>query len=166
MKYFIKTTIFSCLFLIGFLCTAAAAAQNSLTVQVREAQLRSTPSFLGKIVAKPGYGERVELIEERGAWKRVALRTGLQGWMHGSSLTSRTIVPQAGTADVRTSATGGEIALAGKGFNEEVEKAYQKNHQAVDFTWVDRMEKFQVTPEEMQAFLREGDIVPREGGAR
>jgi len=144
----------------------SAESPKSLSVQVREAQLRSTPSFLGKIVAKPGYGERVELLEEQGAWRKVALRAGLQGWMHSSALTAKTIAPQAGTADVRTSATGGEIALAGKGFNEEIEKAYRKNHQAVDFTWVDRMEKFQVAPEEMQAFLRDGEIVPREGGAR
>jgi hypothetical protein len=146
--------------------SGAAQPPKSLNVQVREAQLRSTPSFLGKIIAKPSYGDRVELIEEQGAWKRVAIRGGVQGWMHTSALTTKSITPQAGAQSVQTSATGGEIALAGKGFSEEVEKQYKKDNRNVDFTWVDKMEKLQVTPEEMQAFLREGNVVPPEGGVR
>ena len=156
---------FAVLLLLGFGCLWAAESQKSLTVQVREGQLRSTPSFVGKIIARPAYGEKVQVLGEEGAWKRVSVR-GVQGWMHASALTTKTLIPQAGTANVQTSATGGEIALAGKGFSEEIEREYKKNNRSVDFTWVDRMEKFRVTPEEMQAFLRQGDVVPAEGGAR
>jgi hypothetical protein len=166
MKKRLKILLFTGFLLLCFGYSGAAEPQKGLTVQVRDGQLRSTPSFLGKIVAKPSYGDKVDLLEDQGAWKKVALRGGVQGWMHTSALTTKTIVPQAGKANVQTSATGGEIALAGKGFSEEVEKQYKKNNQNVDFTWVDRMEKFQVTPEEMQAFLREGNVVPREGGAQ
>ena len=49
--------------------------------------------------------------------------------MHSSALTTKTIVLKAGAENVRTSATGGEIALAGKGFSEEVEKQYKKLNQ-------------------------------------
>ena len=86
--------------------------------------------------------------------------------MHTSALTTKNIVLTAGTANVQTSATGGEIALAGKGFSEEVEKQYKSQNKNVDFTWVDRMENFKVTPEEMQAFLKQGQVVPAAGGAK
>jgi len=152
----------ACCFLM--LAVNARAAQT-LSVQVKEGQMRSTPSFLGAIVAKPAYGDRVALIEDRGAWKKVSAR-GVQGWMHASALTTKNIVLKAGAANVQTGATGGEIALAGKGFSEEVEKQYKSQNRSVDFTWVDRMERFKVSPEEMQAFLKQGQVVPAEGGAK
>jgi hypothetical protein len=140
----------------------SATPQRSLTVQVREGQLRSTPSFLGKIIATPLYGERVLLLEDQGAWQKVA-RGGVQGWMHASALTARTLVLKAGQAAVPTSATGGEIALAGKGFNEEVEKQYRSLHRELDYTWLDRMARFRVPPEQMQAFLQQGGVTPAAG---
>lgn len=143
----------------------SAATQRALSVQVKEGQLRSTPSFLGTILSKPPYGERVVLIDDQGAWKKVSAR-GIQGWMHTSALTTKTIVMRAGASSVQTSATGGEIALAGKGFSEEVEKQYKNQNRNVDFTWVDRMERFTVSPEEMRAFLKQGQVVPAEGGAK
>ena len=86
--------------------------------------------------------------------------------MHASSLTTKMIILKAGTANVQTSATGGEIALAGKGFSEEVEKQYKNLNRNLDYAWIDRMERFQVSPEEMQAFLKQGELVPAEGGAK
>jgi hypothetical protein len=86
--------------------------------------------------------------------------------MHASALTTKTIVLKAGAQNVRTSATGGELALAGKGFSEEIEKQYKNLNHHLDYTWVDRMEKLQVSPEQMQAFLKQGNVVPREGGAQ
>ena len=137
-----------------------------MSVQVKEGQLRSTPSFLGTIIAKLAYGDRVEIIQDQGTWKKVAVRGGVQGWMHASALTTKSIVLKAGAANVQTSATGGEIALAGKGFSEEVEKQYKKLNRNLDYAWVDRMERFQVSPEQMQAFLKQGDVVPAEGGVQ
>ena len=151
-----------------FLCvvlSGSAAPQKTMSVQIKEGQVRSTPSFLGAIVAKLSYGERVEVIQDQGSWKKVAAR-GTQGWMHASALTTKSIVLKAGAGNVQTSATSGEIALAGKGFSEEVEKQYKKLNRNLDYTWVDRMERFQITPEQMQAFLKQGSVVPAEGGVR
>lgn len=156
------------LLLSVLLCGVVWAAEGPrvLSVQIREGQLRSTPSFLGKIVAKPAYGERVTLIQEQGDWRKVALASGVQGWMHATALTTKTIVLKAGAANVQTSATGGEIALAGKGFSEEVEKQYKSLNPNLDYAGVDRMERFRVAPEETVAFLKQGEVVPAEGGAR
>ncbi|MHB8908564.1 MAG: SH3 domain-containing protein [Syntrophales bacterium] len=160
-----KIILIGVFFSICFVFSGFAQLPKTMSVQVREGQLRSTPSFLGKIIANPSYGDRVEIIQDQGAWKKVAVG-GLQGWMHASALTTKTIVLKAGAQNVRTSATGGEIALAGKGFSEEIEKQYKSLNHNLDYTWVDRMERFKVSPEEMQAFLKQGDVVPREGGAQ
>ncbi len=155
------------LFLIlCFVLSGSAAPQKTMSVQVKEGQVRSTPSFLGTIVSKLSYGDKVEIVQDQGSWKKVAVRGGTQGWIHESALTTKTIVLKAGAGSVQTSATSGEIALAGKGFSEEVEKQYKKQNAKLDYASVDRMERFHVTPEQMQAFLKQGSVVPAEGGAR
>jgi hypothetical protein len=147
---------------IWIVFTGFAQSQKTMSVQVKEGQIRSAPSFLAEILARPPYGDRVEIIQDKGAWKKVTSR-GVQGWMHTSALTTKTVVLRAGAANVQTTATGGEIALAGKGFNEEVEKQYKSLNRNLDYIWVDRMEKFQVSSDQMQAFLKQGRVTPSEG---
>ena len=164
------TRLSKCILIVVFvsLCvdfSGFAAPPKTMSVQVKEGQLRSTPSFLAEIIAKPAYGDRVEIIQDKGIWKKVAIR-GVQGWMHTSALTTKNIVLKAGAANVQTSATGGEIALAGKGFSEEVEKQYKSLNRNLDYAWVDRMEKIKVSPEQIQAFLKQGNVMPAEGGVQ
>ncbi|MFO7666440.1 MAG: SH3 domain-containing protein [Desulfobacterales bacterium] len=154
------------LIFLSFAISGPAQAANTMSVQIKEGQVRSTPSFLGKIVAKLAYGDRVEIIQDQGVWKKVALRGGVQGWIHTSALSEKSIILKAGAKNVQTSATGGEIALAGKGFSEQVEKQYKSLNRNLDYAWVDRMEKFQVSPEQMQAFLKQGGVVPAKEGAQ
>jgi uncharacterized protein YgiM (DUF1202 family) len=143
-----------------------AAAPKILSVQVRETQMRAMPSFLGKITGRLAYGDAVNLLEERSDWKKVAPAKGkLQGWVHTSALTTKKIVLRAGRGTVQTGASSGEIALAGKGFSDEVEKEFRKKNSNLDFAWVDRMETFRITPAEIEVFLRQGKVKPSEGGA-
>ena len=139
---------------------------KKMSVQVREGILREKPSFLGKKVAEIFYGEMVEVLQESGDWSKVKLPgKGPSGWVHTSSLTEEEIVLGAGQADVSHSATGDELALAGKGFNQQVENEYRSRNPKVDFAWIDKMEQFRVSPEQVQAFLDEGQVVPKGGGA-
>ncbi|HVO68208.1 MAG TPA: SH3 domain-containing protein [Syntrophales bacterium] len=141
-----------------------ANAQETLSVQVKEGELRATPSFLGQIVARVAYGDRVSVIEDRGTWKKVSLK-GKEGWMHTSALTTKKIALKAGQTDVRTGASQNEVALAGKGFNEQVEASFRKQNKNLDYTWINRMETFKVPPDQMRNFLTQGNVVPpSEGG--
>lgn len=133
------------------------------SVQIRDGRLRARPSFLGKITGPVAYGDRVAVAARRGAWWRVATQDGREGWLHQSALTSKTIQLKAGTRDVRTGATEDELALAGKGFNSQVEAAYRRRHPGLDYTRLDRMAADRVSPEQMTAFLIEGELEP-EGG--
>ena len=110
----VRVTLFSFLLICIFVLPGSAGYQKVLNVQIREAQMRSSPFFLGKIIARLAYGNRVEVLEDRGAWKKVVVPDGkIQGWIHASALTTKKIALQAGKADVKTSVTGGELALAG-----------------------------------------------------
>jgi hypothetical protein len=143
-----------------------SATGEFLSVQVKQGQVRSSPSFLGSVTATVAYGEKVELIEDKGAWKMVSIRK-IKGWMHASALTTKAIALQAGKADVKTGATSSELALAGKGFNPKVEAEFKSNNKQLDYAAIDRMEKtFTFKPGQVQAFLKQGQVRPPEGAVR
>ncbi|MFP4430470.1 MAG: hypothetical protein ACLFPV_04415, partial [Spirochaetaceae bacterium] len=81
-----------------------------------------------------------------------------------SALTTKRIVLESGTTEGSTGASGTEVALAGRGFNQEVENRY-KDEQGLDFTYVDAMEGYEYPPEVLLAFLQEGGLEIPEGGA-
>lgn len=141
-----------------------AVEQKVMSVQVKKGCVRSTPSFLGKIVAGLAYGDRVNILEQQGSWNKVNKEgSGCKGWMHASALTQKKIVLKPGAEDVKKAASSDELALAGKGFNEQVEGEFKKKNPAIDFTWIDKMEKIIISQKDMQNFLKKGEINP-EGG--
>ncbi len=143
--------------------SAWAATVKMMSVQVKDAQVREKPSFISKVVGNLAYGDRVEVHESQGAWARVSLAGGAAGWMHNSALTSQKVVLSAGKGDARVGASGDELALAGKGFNSDVEAQFKQDHQNIDFTWVDKMDRIKISASEMQAFLKAGEVAPRGG---
>ena len=154
--------IFLLICFTGF--AAFAVGRSMMSVQVKTGQLRLTPSFLGKIVARLYYGDRIYVIEEKGSWLRVGLSAGAaEGWIHASALTPKKIVLQAGAKDIETAASSDELALAGKGFNQQVESEFRAKNPNLDFTWIDKMEAFVVAENEMKQFLKNGGLSP-EGG--
>ena len=150
-----------------FLAAAAAvfaADPAQMSVKVKVTQLRSAPSYVGKILAALAYGDRVTILEKQKDWARVSFPAKkLEGWVNLSALQEKAIVLQAGAETAQKTATSGEVALAGKGFNKEVEAKYKEDNE-LDYTWVDRMESFVVTPQQMTAFSTQGGL-SLEGGA-
>lgn len=138
----------------------AAAAAEQMSVQVQNAQLRADASFLGKLTASVPYGTRVTILQARGDWRQVQEPAGKTGWLHQSALTKKTISMKAGGQDVAAAASGDELALAGKGFNSDVEADFKNKNKDIDFTWIDRMGKFKVTMDEITRFLNEGQVKP------
>ena len=158
------------IWLVGALALAVgwnpAWAAKVMSVQVRNGQVRATPSFLGQVVAPVNYGDQVDIVLQQGPWMQVKTLGGKTGWIHQSALSAKKIVMNAGDQDVKTGASGDELALAGKGFNSDVEAAFKKENKSIDFTWVDKMEKMKADPEEITEFLKEGAVAPAEGGAQ
>ena len=143
--------------LAAWLIMMATASAEWMSVQVQSTQVRETPSYLGRVLAVANYTDRVEVLQRQRGWAQVRV-SGRMGWVNESALTKKQLRLVSGAADVERTASGEEIALAGKGFNSQVEADFKaKNHQ-VDFTWIDRMEKFRVSEQEIGDFLREGGL--------
>ena len=135
-----------------------AQGQAAMSVQVQTGQLRSTPSFLGPVVTTVKYGDAVQVVQQQGEWVKVTAPTGQSGWIHNSALTRKRIVMKAGGEDVQTAASGQELALAGKGFNSDIEGEFKNKNWTISYVWVDKMVTFKVSAREMQDFLAQGEV--------
>ena len=142
---------------------ALAATATIMSVQVNKAELRDAPSPFGKVVTSLAYGDKVSIQPQNGAWSQVN-SSGQSGWLHNSALTKKTIVMKSG-AGAQTSASSGEMALAGKGFNSDVEKQFKDNHKEINFAPVDKMEKIKIPVADIQEFAKEGKLQSA-GGAK
>jgi SH3-like domain-containing protein len=147
------------------LATAAAAEQpKRMSVNVKETQVRATPSFLGKVLGPLAYGDGVQVAETQKGWVKVkSADKGLSGWVAESALTAKRVVLGTGQGSAEQGASSGEVALAGKGFNSQIE-AENKQDASFDYATVDRMEKIAVAPEAVSAFVEEGKLA--QGGAK
>ena len=142
------------------------SSSGMMSVQVKEGQLRSTPSFLAPITGEVAYGDQVEALQQQGDWFDVKSARNQRGWLHQSALTKKRVVLSAGGEAAPVAASGQEVALAGKGFNAEVESKYRQTHKGADYAEVNRMEQTVISPREMMSFLKEGGVRPVEGGVK
>jgi SH3-like domain-containing protein len=152
--------------LLGLVCvvvSAGAAAQSlvgkTLYVSTKTAQVKASTGFFARTRGTLVYGEPVTVLREQGVWVEIrsASRSPVSGWMKSAGLTARRIT--AGGSAV--SASANELALAGKGFNEEVEKSYQDGNN-LDYSAINSMEARTVSEDELYAFLEEGHLVTGE----
>ena len=147
--------------LLALALAAAVVQAAQMSVQVKEGVLREKASFLGKPVGSVAYGDRVDVLASQGDWRQVRSATGATGWIHSSALDSKRVTLAAASGnDVQLAASSDEVALAGKGFSQEVETEYKKQNRALDYAWVDRMITFKVTDAEALRFLQEGGLEP------
>jgi uncharacterized protein YgiM (DUF1202 family) len=162
-RKFIIALVASALGAIFFIALAFAAA--TMSVQVRETQLRATPDYFGKIIGKASYGDQVTIEETKEGWKKVRLKKdGTTGWLNSSALSEKEIKMTAGRG-VKEAASASELQLAGKGFNPEVEKEFKSRNKDISFQWVDKMEQIIISEAEKLKFASDGDLTP-EGGRR
>lgn len=141
-----------------------AAKAKTMSVQVRQGQLRSTPSYLSRVVTTLNYTDRVIILVRKGDWLRVRPEEGkTEGWMHTSTLTKKTLTLKSGDTDATTAVSTEEQALAGKGFNSDVEAKFKENNDSISFEWVDKMEKITIPTPKIISFLKAGDVKAKEG---
>ncbi len=147
-----------CVLIILVLVTAAgfAGAGTLLSVQLRTAPVKKSPSAWGPLAGSLSYGDRVEVLERSSGWMRVRSEAGLEGWVSSAALTTKKVEMKS-SGQVAGGASTEEVALAGKGFNADVEREY-KEETALDFSWVDKMESWGVESEELADFLFSGGL--------
>ena len=150
MKRFILLS-FLCLLIAGI---SFAQARGTMYAAVKDLELRSSSGHFASVKGKLEYGEAVTVIRADGNWLEVRSNTNsaLSGWTAASNLTSRRLV-----AGSTATTTAREVALAGKGFNREVENSY-KTDTKLNYTEVDNAEAIQVSDADLQKFITEGNL--------
>ncbi|MDR0402640.1 MAG: hypothetical protein LBH35_03520 [Treponema sp.] len=145
------------IFFILLLCLTVSAvfAQRrgeTMYVAVRSVPLKASTGFFARTVGNLTYGAQVTVLAVNGKWAQ--LRSGsLTGWTASSNLTSKRVVAQGDTR----SASASEMAMAGKGFSEEVEREY-KTGKDLNYGAVDDLEKVTVADGDLLGFIDEGHL--------
>lgn len=149
------------LIVAGSLClliAAAAGAQDTrggtMYVGTKSAALKSSTGFFARTQATLSYGAQVTVLQVNGKWREVrsSSNTSQRGWTAAANLTAKRVVSgNTGGASAR------EVALAGKGFNQEVEDAY-KTKGGLNYADVDRTEAQKVSDTDLYEFLVDGHL--------
>jgi hypothetical protein len=123
-------------------------------VTAKTIAVKKTPAFFTDTLGTLAYGAPVSVLQEYGKWVRIKSvePPELSGWVAAASLTTKRIITGSST-----SASANEIALAGKGFNQEVENAYRQNG-ALNYSAIDAMEAIQIPDPQLSSFLQEGRL--------
>jgi uncharacterized protein YgiM (DUF1202 family) len=130
---------------------------GTVYVNVKTLQLKTgTGFFAGKSGSPLAYGDQVTVLQVNGKWVEVRYsgRTSFAGWTNSSNLTTKRIVATGGTGG----ASAKEVAMAGKGFNEEVENAY-KSKGNLNYADIDATEAISIPESELYSFITEGRLV-------
>ncbi|MBI4667416.1 MAG: hypothetical protein HY751_13520 [Nitrospinae bacterium] len=162
----IKLFAFLALAFISMLFPAiSGAASKVVAVTVKKTSIRADKQFFAPTVAEAVYKDRLEVLEESGGWIKVAF-SGKNGWIHKSAvgMEVKDKGPSLFGGDDASKVSQEEVALAGKGFNSQVESEYKKKNPSLDFAAVDRMEKITVEDSKVAAFVKDGKLASRETG--
>ena len=145
----------------GLLISGALFAQvkagSTAWISSKSADLKSSTGFFASTTGSLALGDEVSVLQVNGNWAEVrsVANTSKRGWTATSNLSTRRIVASG------TGASASEIALAGKGFSQEVEDSYKKQGN-LNFDDVDRTEAITVSMEDLYAFVTEGRLITGE----
>jgi len=142
---------------VAILFVAVLLAEN-LIVKVQTTSVRKEPKFYSPAVATLVAGETITQISAQAGWFKVKTSKGVEGWIHSSAVQSKSFTLAAIDKSLKTQATAEEVALAGKGFNKQVEEEYKSRNKELSFAEVDRMLRIIVKTEELRKFLENGKL--------
>ena len=136
---------------------AQIRAGASAWVSSKSAALKSSTWFFASNRGSLEMADEVSVLQINGNWAEVRSVTtsSLSGWTSMSNLSARRILPSG------TGASASEIALAGKGFSQEVEDAFRAGSN-LNYADVDRTEAITVSMEELYQFVSEGRLITGE----
>jgi len=143
--------------LAGGALFAQIAKGGTAWVSSKTAPVKSSTWFFAGTRGTLQMGEQVSVLQVSGNWAEIrsASNSSLSGWVAVSNLSSKRIVSSG------AGASASEIALAGKGFNQEIENAY-KTDGSLNYADVDKTEAITVIEDELLKFITDGHLVTGE----
>jgi hypothetical protein len=146
-----------CVILLGLMMVASGAMAGTVKVIIQEAMIRKNKRFFAPVVSRVPYGKVIQELERQGDWLRVSYR-GKEGWIHISAVQEQKFELSSLSTERATEASQEEVALAGKGFTPEVEKAFRDKNPKMRYDLVDQIQSIRIEDAQLQAFLRDGNL--------
>jgi len=142
------------LFVAGF-AAAQIQAGGTLYVSVKSVDLKSGTGLFTSTKGTLALGEQVTVIQVNGNNVEVksVKNSSVTGWTSSSNFSTRQVV-----AGASSTATAKEVALAGKGFNQEVEQSYKDHQSNLNYDDVDKIESINISDAELKKFMEEGRL--------
>ena len=139
------------------LIAASAYAAKQLSVQVREVPVKAQANYMSATVGTLPYGAGVDVSSDEGNWYQIAQP---HGYIPKNAVGTEKPTIDAGKNYAAKGVSHDETALAGKGFNPQVEGQYKKDNAqlAAAFTQVDRIEHATVSLGELDQFITVGKL--------
>ena len=131
-------------------------AGKVLVVKIMRSNLLAKPDFLSGSLAPVKQGAKLELVETQGNWYLVRNANGLKGYIHQTAV-AESKVNLSGIVPGKKGASGDELALAAKGFNEGNEKKL-RGSKGYNFADVDWVIDWDAANSAVAAFAREGKL--------
>ena len=148
---------FLLLFVLTLLFSGILFAQiksgSSAWVSSKTADLKSSTGFFASKTGTLAMGDEVNVLQISGskAEVRSVTNSSLRGWTATSNLSARRIVASG------SGASASEIALAGKGFSQEVEDSYKTTGE-LNYADVDKTEAITVSMDDLYNFVVDGHL--------
>jgi uncharacterized protein YgiM (DUF1202 family) len=144
---------------VGLAAAVAAQVNKGQTVYVtaKSLALKAGTGFFAKTVATVTYGDSVTVLAVDGKWAQVrtAARPVVSGWTAQTNLSTKRVTAAGGTG----SASSREVAMAGKGFSEEVENSYKEDNRDLNYAAVDATEANMVSETDLLKFIEDGRLL-------
>jgi uncharacterized protein YgiM (DUF1202 family) len=149
-----KCLFIFCLVLFVTGLAAAQSAGSTLYVAVKTLTLKSGTDVFSASKGTLKYGDKVTVVRIDGKFAEVKSEANpaLTGWTSTSNFSRKQIV-----AGSKSTASAKEVALAGKGFSQEVEKSLRQNNN-LNYADVDRTEAIRVRERDVKRFMDEGQL--------
>jgi hypothetical protein len=140
-----------------------AAIAEQVVVKSKSVAIQPTPSGMGSAVETVATNTPLEVLEHKGTWLKVRTLSGKEGYVKEGALASQSFTTGTGTLRGDAASTGLNASLAGKGLEPEA-KDFAKGRKA-DPAILERefQRRDQITPEEFDQFLKQGQVGPYKG---
>ena len=148
----------------ALLALAVVLLAETVVVKIQSTSLRKEPKFFASAVAALKAGDTLEKLASQDGWYQVKTSAGVVGWIHSSAVEVKKFNLLAMDKSMKTQASASEVALAGKGFNKQVEDNYKSKHGEANFAAVDRMLKISIQPSDVEGFIKNGKLGESGGG--
>jgi hypothetical protein len=142
---------------LGLVLVTSVAMAASVRVITQQAVIRKDNRFFAPVVTVVPYGELIEELQRQGDWLRVRYQAK-EGWIHMSAVQEQKLQLFSLMSSKAKETSQDEVALAGKGFTPEVEKAFRNKNPEMRYDFVDRVESYRISTEKLEAFILEGKL--------